>query len=100
MACDAIIYTDKSSSYKGIKQKHEVVSHGSCEYVRNDVSTNGLEAFWVLFKRDYMGTFHYMREKHLQRYVDEFQVRNNFSRNAVDFINLYSRKFLWPHVDT
>ena len=83
---DAIVYTDESSSYKGIKRTHEAVNHSSGEYVRDDVSTNGMESFWSVFKRGYVGTFHYMSEKHLQRYVDEFQARNNLPHNAVDFM--------------
>ena len=39
--------------------------------------TNGIESFWALLKRGYYGTYHRMRPKHLQRYVDEFADRHN-----------------------
>ena len=92
-ADDAIIYADESSSYKGTKRAHEAVNHSSGEYVRDDVSTNGMEAFWAVFERGYVGTFHYMSETHLKRYVDEFQARNNLPHNAVDFMTCSAVKF-------
>ncbi len=85
-ADSAIDHTGESSSCKGIKRTHEAVNRSSGEYVRDDVSTDGMEALWAEFNRGYTGTFHHMSEKHLQRYVDEFQVRNNLPCNAVDFM--------------
>ncbi len=90
---EATLYTDESKAYKGIDRPHEAVNHSVGEYVRDDVSTNGMESFWALFKRGYVGTFHYMSKKHLQRYVDEFQARNNLPRNAVDFMTQTARQF-------
>jgi len=34
--------------------------------------TNGIEAFWSMFKRAYVGTYHQLAAKHLQRYINEF----------------------------
>ena len=39
--------------------------------------TNGAESFWSMLKRAHMGTFHKMSPKHLHRYVDEFEGRQN-----------------------
>ena len=39
------------------------------------IHTQGIESFWSLLKRGYVGTFHYLSEKHLQRYVNEFAAR-------------------------
>ena len=73
----ATVNTDEASAYAGINREHEAVCHGTGEYVRGDASTNGIEAFWSLFKRGYHGTFHHLSDKHLDRYVQEFAGRNN-----------------------
>ena len=39
--------------------------------------TNGIESFWALLKRGYIGTFHHFSEKHMGHYVDEFATRHN-----------------------
>ncbi len=70
------IYTDEALSYKKLPNQ-EAVRHASFEYVRGDVHTNGVESFWSMLKRGYIGTFHKMSVKHLQRYVDEFSGRHN-----------------------
>ena len=76
-APEAAVYTDEALAYRGIPREHATVSHGRGEYVRGDVTTNGIESFWSLLKRGYHGTFHHLSEKHLDRYVREFAGRNN-----------------------
>ena len=39
--------------------------------------TNGLESFWAMLKRGYVGIYHWMSGKHLDRYVTEFEGRHN-----------------------
>ena len=43
--------------------------------------TNGIESFWALLKRGYIGTFHHICDKHLDRYVAEFAGRHNLRSN-------------------
>ena len=69
------VYTDEAAAYNALPNPHESVTHSRSEYVRGDVHTNGIEGFWSMFKRGYVGTYHYMSDKHLQRYVDEFTGR-------------------------
>jgi len=52
-------------------------NHAAGEYVRDDVSTNGIESVWALLKRGIYGTFHHVSEKHLGRYLNEFTFRLN-----------------------
>ena len=72
----ATIYTDEHSSYDGLPH-HEVVNHSAKEYVNGHAHTNGIESFWALLKRGYIGTYHQMSVKHLDRYVNEFAGRHN-----------------------
>ena len=67
----ATVYTDEAAVYDGMHFHHETVKHSASEYVRGMVHTNGMESFWGMLKRAYMGTYH-KRPKHLNRYVQEF----------------------------
>ena len=76
----AILYTDEHRSYVGIKGfQHESVNHSGGEYVRGLVHTNGIESFWALLKRGYVGVFHHFSEKHLHRYLAEYSARWNMN---------------------
>jgi len=72
----AMVYTDGASSYRS-RKNHESVAHSRGEYVRGDVHTNGIESFWSMLKRAYMGTWHYVSPKHLHRYLNEMTGRHN-----------------------
>ena len=72
----AKVYTDEARAYEGLENR-EAVKHGVGEYVRGMAHTNGVESFWSMLKRGYMGTYHHMSWKHLQRYVNEFTGRHN-----------------------
>ena len=77
------VWSDEQPSYKplpGYGYIHEWITHGSGEYVKDMVTTNGIESFWALLKRGYIGTFHYMSWKHLHRYVNEFTYRQNVGK--------------------
>lgn len=84
------LYTDDFMSYSQIGRlyPHDAVRHGKGEYVRGEVHSNSIESFWALFKRGYVGTYHHMSKKHLQKYVDEFTYR--FNTRAVDFALVFS----------
>ena len=79
------VYTDEATSYRGlIGYQHETVNHSRGEYVRGEAGTQGIESFWSMFKRAYVGTYHKMSPKHLNRYVQEFAGRQSIrERNAV-----------------
>lgn len=74
----ATVYTDTAGGYLTMRGfRHEAVSHSTGEYVRGQAHTNGIESFWSMLKRGYIGTYHKMSRKHLDRYVDEFAGRHN-----------------------
>jgi transposase-like protein len=85
------IYTDENPAYIGLDDDagdrgiHQTVNHKAKEYVRGDVSTNGIESAFGLFKRAIVGSFHRVSEKHLDRYLDEFEFRFNNRRNPYLF---------------
>ena len=72
----AKVYTDDHGGYEGLPN-HETVRHSVKEYVNGKAHTNGIESFWAMLKRGYVGTYHRMSPKHLHRYVDEFSGRHN-----------------------
>jgi transposase-like protein len=82
------IYTDEARGYLGIGDedtKHSTVNHSIKEYVRGEVHTNTVESVFSLFKRSLVGSFHQVSEKHLDRYLDEFEFRYNNRKNKFMF---------------
>jgi transposase-like protein len=74
------IHTDEAGAYRGVRGlsfEHDTVNHGQGEYVRDDVTTNGIESVFAVMKRGIYGVYHHTSEKHLGRYVDEFSFRLN-----------------------
>ena len=74
---DAMVYTDEASAYRGMPRMHEAVKHSVSEYVRGMAHTNGMESHWASLKSGYDGVYHQMSDKHLHRYVTEFEGRHN-----------------------
>ena len=73
-----IVYTDEARAYNGlVGYEHETVNHSAGEYVRAMAHTNGVESFWALLRRGYIGTFHHFSIKHAHRYVNEFSERHS-----------------------
>ncbi|MYC31721.1 MAG: IS1595 family transposase [Chloroflexi bacterium] len=98
----SMLYTDGHPGYRGMDAyDHEYVNHSHKEYVRGDVHTNGIESFWALFKRGYVGTHHHMSNKHLHRYANEFAHRincgpgNNFDVIGETVLGMEGRRLTW-----
>ena len=74
------IHTDEHGGYVGLGgmfYNHERIDHSAGEYVRDGVTTNGIESVWAVMKRGLHGVYHHASPKHLHRYVDEFTFRLN-----------------------
>ena len=72
--------TDESNLYIAIGPtfaKHETVRHTALEYVRGDAYTNTIEGYFSIFKRGMRGVYQHCGEKHLHRYLAEFDFRYN-----------------------
>lgn len=80
IARETRIHTDESRLYWDVKQTflaHETVKHSAGEYVRGDVYTNSAEGFFSIFKRGMKGIYQHCSEKHLHRYLAEYDFRYN-----------------------
>jgi hypothetical protein len=75
---EAKLMTDKANYYSIIGKEfasHETVDHSKDEYVRGDVYTNTVEGFYSIFKRGMKGVYQHCAERHLHRYLSEFDFR-------------------------
>lgn len=74
------LHTDEHGGYVGLEGlffDHERINHSGGEYVRDGVTTNGIESVWAVMKRGLHGVYHHASPKHLNRYVSEFTFRLN-----------------------
>jgi hypothetical protein len=56
---------------------HQSFNHSIGKYVRDDVHTNTIEGYFSIMKRGIVGTYHHVSQKHLRRYLAEFDFRYN-----------------------
>lgn len=77
---NSTLHTDEAAVYSGIGGlyfRHETINHGAGEFVRGNVSTNGIESVFAVLKRGLNGVYHHASPKHIGRYVSEFAFRLN-----------------------
>jgi len=87
VARESRLHTDESNLYNLAHQHvaaHETVKHTAKEYVRGDITTNTVESYFSIFKRGMRGVYQHCSEKHLHRYLAEFDFRYN-TRSALGF---------------
>lgn len=87
IAREARVMTDNAATYynKLNATSHEAVNHNAGEYVRGDAHTNTVEGYFSIFKRGMKGVYQHCSEKHLHRYLAEFDFRyNNRSAQGVE----------------
>jgi transposase-like protein len=81
VAKETAMMTDEGGHYFTLGDhfaSHESVSHKADEYVRGDVHTNTVEGYYSVFKRGMKGVYQHCSEKHLHRYLAEFDFRYNY----------------------
>jgi len=74
------LHTDESRLYTKVGanfKAHETVVHRRKEYARGDVTTNSVEGYFSIFKRGMKGVYQHCGEKHLHRYLAEYDFRFN-----------------------
>lgn len=74
------LYTDESRLYTETGKEyanHDTVNHSAKEYARGIVHTNTIENVFSVFKRGMTGVYQHCAEKHLHRYLAEFDFRYN-----------------------
>ena len=80
VAIGSTIHTDDApvySSLNGLLYRHKSVNHSAGDYVKDGVTTNGIDSVWAVLKRGIHGVYHHASPKHLNRYVHEFSFRLN-----------------------
>jgi transposase-like protein len=92
MTDDAMHYVDVAARFAS----HETVKHSVDEYVRYDgdrvIHTNTVEGYYSIFKRGMKGIYQHCKEKHLHRYLAEFDFRySNRVRLGVDDVQRTER---------
>jgi len=78
MTDDAATYYNKLEGFAG----HDTVAHAAGEYVRYPegepvIHTNTIEGYFSIFKRGMKGVYQHCDERHLHRYLSEFDFRYN-----------------------
>ena len=85
IAKESDLMTDEASQYQSIGKRfasHGWVTHSAGQYVDGPVHSNTVEGYFSIFKRGMKGVYQHCSEKHLHRYLAEFDFRYNH-REAV-----------------
>lgn len=80
IAREARLVTDEFQTYVAVGKvfaQHERLKHKADEWARGEFHTNTVEGYFSLFKRGMRGTYQHCAEKHLHRYLAEFDFRYN-----------------------
>jgi transposase-like protein len=85
IARETRLHTDESKLYDNSDEHfeaHETVKHSRDEYVRYDgertIHTNTVEGYFSIFKKGMRGVYQHCAEKHLHRYLAEYDFRYNY----------------------
>lgn len=78
IAKESAVATDEGRHYSKLKQHfdfHGQVNHSKEEWAVGEIHTNTVEGYFSIFKRGMKGVYQHCSEKHLHRYLAEFDFR-------------------------
>jgi transposase-like protein len=94
VARETAVMTDQAIWYKNLNKdgsfaSHDAVDHSKDEYARHEgdftITTNTVEGYYSIFKRGMKGIYQHCGERHLHRYLAEFDFRySNRIRLGID----------------
>lgn len=87
LAQEARVVTDDAGHYRNLDKEfeHAFVNHSAGQYGRGEIHTNTVEGYYSIFKRGMKGIYQHCSEKHLHRYLAEYDFRySNRVRLGVD----------------
>lgn len=83
VAKEAVVMTDESGIYRSVPKHfaaHGTTNHSAGQYVDYElpaVHSNTVEGYFSIFKRGMKGVYQHCGERHLHRYLAEFEFRYN-----------------------
>lgn len=87
LAAEARVVTDDAGYYRSLDKEylHVFVNHSAGQYGRGEIHTNTIEGYYSIFKRGMKGIYQHCSQKHLHRYLSEFDFRySNRMRLGID----------------
>jgi hypothetical protein len=87
IAKETSVVTDEANYYSDLKRGyyHATVNHAEKEWAAGEYHTNSAEGYFSIFKRGMKGVYQHCSEKHLHRYLAEFDFRySNRAKLGVD----------------
>lgn len=77
LAQEAKVVTDDAGYYRNLDKEfeHAFVNHSAGQYGRGEIHTNTIEGYFSIFKRGMKGVYQHCSEKHLHRYLAEYDFR-------------------------
>ena len=110
IAREAILMTDESGVYRSAEKHfagHGTTNHGAGEYVDAEIPqihSNTVEGYFSIFKRGMKGVYQHCGERHLHRYLAEFEFRynnretlgcNDLDRNRQALIGVKGKRLMY-----
>lgn len=114
---ETAVMTDDATWYRNLKvnceiASHDAVNHAAKEYARYEgertISTNTVEGYYSIFKRGMKGVYQHCGERHLHRYLAEFDFRysnriklgcNDVERTERALLGVVGKRLTYRRID-